>query len=303
MDNKNITIIAVCASLILLTLIFACSKGCGDKSKYSTNKGSGSNNFSDYSGGNSKGGRSSKYGSYSGSDNDSDLETYGQSGGYSSYSGGGSTYGESSSDYTEETAAQPPALLSDEDIKRLQKRRQESLDKLNKNAVEWLKNKTNDPRFSQKTIEKYKIKSHKGFVNGSYALMNKDYKTAIKLFNETVKDPEATVVTKYFALQNLMTIAYETKDLELYFIAARMNALMCAKEDLSVLGIKKNTHQLDWVEKVEKSIKAKNDPKYFEECVKMKMEFYKFGINRAEAEKEVQKDIQLYTNLYKELLE
>ena len=100
-----------------------------------------------------------------------------------------------------------------------------------------------------------------------------------------------------------MTIAYETKDLDLYFIAARMNAVMCAKEDLSVLGIKKSDHQLNWVDKVENSIKARNDPKYFEECVKMKMVFYKYGINRIEAEREVRKDIKLYTNLYKELIE
>ena len=278
MDNKQITIAAVCGMLMLLLLVFACSKGCGKKETpikkpIVTPKASnvGTVIEDDY--------HEKEYSSYSSS------------------SGGGS----SSSFYQED--AQPPALLTEEDIRNIQRRRERSREKLSKNAIEWLKNKTNDPRFCQQTLEKYKIKSHQGFVNGSYAFMKKDYKTAIKFFNETIKDPNASVITKYFALQNMMNIAYETKDLELYFIAARMNALMCAKEDLSILGIEKSTHQLDWVEKVEKSLKARNDPKYFEECVKMKLDFYKYGMKREQAEREVKKDIELYSNLYKELIE
>ena len=277
MDNKQITIAAVCGMLMLLLLVFACSKGCGKKETpikkpIVTPKTStvGTVIEDDY--------HEKEYSSYSSS------------------SGGGS-----SSFYQED--AQPPALLTEEDIRNIQRRREKSREKLSKNAIEWLKNKTNDPRFCQQTLEKYKIKSHQGFVNGSYAFMKKDYKNAIKFFNETIKDPNASVITKYFALQNMMNIAYETKDLELYFIAARMNALMCAKEDLSILGIEKSTHQLDWVEKVEKSLKARNDPKYFEECVKMKLDFYKYGMKREQAEREVKKDIELYSNLYKELIE
>ena len=278
MDNKQITIAAVCAMLILLTLVFACSKGCEKKESPSKRVTVTQENPKD---------------------NTIIEEDYEEKPSYqSSYSSGG----ENTSFYVQEDA-QPPALLTEADIKSIQKRRQKSREKLSKNAVEWLKNKTNDPRFCQQTIEKYKIKSHQGFVNGSYAFMNKDYKTAIKFFNETIKDPEASAITKYFALQNMMNIAYETKDLELYFIAARMNALICAKEDLSILGIEKSTHQLDWVEKVEKSLKARNDPKYFEECVKMKLDFYKYGMKREQAEREVKKDIELYSNLYKELIE
>jgi hypothetical protein len=264
--------------LILLTLVFACSKGCGSKESPSK--------IVTVTQGNPK-------------NNTIIEEDYEEKTSYqSSYSGGGGN----TSFYVQEDV-QPPALLSEEDIKNIKKRREQSREKLNKNAIEWLKNKTNDPRFCQQTLEKYKVKSHQGFVNGSYAFLRKDYKTAIKCFNETIKDPNATPVTKYFALQNMMNIAYETKDLELYFIAARMNALMCAKEDLSVLGIEKNTHQLEWVEKVEKTIKARNDPKYFDECVKMKLDFYKYGMTKEQAEKEVKKDIEFYTNLYKELIE
>lgn len=276
MDNKQITIAAICGMLLLLTLVFACSKGCGSKEspikKVTVTH------------------ETPKVNTIIEKDYDKTPQSQ------SSYSGGNSSF------YIQEDV-QPPALLTEEDINNIKKRRQQSREKLNKNAIEWLKNKTNDPRFCQQTLEKYKVKSHQGFVNGSYAFMKKDYKNAIKYFNETIKDPNASVITKYFALQNMMNIAYETKDLELYFIAARMNALMCAKEDLSILGIEKSTHQLDWVEKVEKSLKARNDPKYFAECVKMKLDFYKYGMEKEQAEREVKKDIELYSNLYKELIE
>ncbi len=205
--------------------------------------------------------------------------------------------------YYEASKVQPPALLTEEDIKSLKKRRDAKRELIQKNAVEWLKNKTSDPNFCQETIEKYKIRSHQGFVNGTYAFMHEDYDAALKFFNETIKDSEASAITKYFAIQNIMKIAYKKKDFELFFIAARMNATMCATGDLALLGIKKDTHQLEWVEKVERSLRARNNQKYFEECVQAKLDYYQDGINREEAEKEVKKDIALYSDLYKELIE
>ncbi len=136
MDNKQITIAAVCAMLILLTLVFACSKGCEKKES-----------------------PSQRVTVTQGDPNDNTIieEDYEEKPSYqSSYSGGG---GGDTSFYVQEDA-QPPALLTEADIKSIQKRRQKSREKLHKNAVEWLKNKTNDPRFCQQTIEKYKIKSH-----------------------------------------------------------------------------------------------------------------------------------------------
>ena len=306
MDNKQITIIAICGMLMLLTLVFACSKGCGGKSKYTTQK-SGSNNFVDFSSGKKSNGRSSKYGSYSGSGSNNELDDYGQSrSSHSSYRGGSSSYSSSSGDtsYIDNfEPASPPELLSEKEKAKMLKKREENRKKLRSNSIEWLKHKTNDPSLCIQTIEKYKIKSHQGFTNGTVALRNKDYNTAIKYFNETVKDANASPVTKYFALSNMMTIAHQTKDVKLYFIAARISAMLCATEDLSALGIKKDTHQLDWVEKVEKTIYARNDSKYFEECVKMKMDLYEGGVTREDAEADVRDDIAFYTNLYKEMLE
>lgn len=269
-----------------MTLLFACSRGCKSKDEpsYEIKRPKVQQNQENQA---DKDESDNKYTPYSG-------------GGYSGSSSGDSGYSDYS-DYSESVS--PPELLSEKEKAKMLKKREENRKKLRANAIEWLKHKTNDPSLCIQTIEKYKIKSHQGFTNGTVALRNKDYNSAIKFFNETVKDANASPVTKYFALSNMMTIAQQTKDVKLYFIAARMSAMLCATEDLSALGIKKDTHQLEWVEKVEKTIYARNDPKYFEECVKLKMDLYEGGVTREDAEEDVRDDIAFYTDLYKEMLE
>ena len=234
--------------------------------------------------------------------NKTDSEKKENNNDYPSYDGG-SGFSQSSSYTYEEEVVSPPALLTKEDKAKMKKKREESRRKLRENADIWLKSKTNDPSLSIQTLEKYKIKSHQGFTNGTVALRSKDYNTAIKYFNETVKDKDASAVTKYFALSNMMVIAQKTKDIKLYLLAARMSALLCATEDLSALGIPKSNHQLEWVEKVENTILARNDKKYFEKCVQLKMDFYGAGVTREDAEADVREDIAFYTDLYKEMLE
>ncbi len=211
-----------------------------------------------------------------------------------------SSYGSS---YYPDEGTTPPSLLSEKDKSQMQSKLEKDQKVLRENAIKWLNAKINDSKFSQQTIEKYKIKANQSFVNGSVAFKNKQYNVAIKNFNDVLKDKEASPVTKYFALSNLMNIAMETKDFELYFIAARMNAALCATEDLSVLGIEKSTHQLEWVEKVENSIRAKKDQKYFDKCVQAKLDFYRGGIDQEEAIEETKRDIVVYTEIYKELIE
>ena len=288
---------------MLLTLVFACSKGCGNKSN--TTNGSGSNNFSDYSGDNSKSGRSSKYGSYSGSgyDNDSDLENYGSSshGSYSGGSSGGYYSSESSDDSIEDN--KPLTILTDEESAQMiaeYKKQEEILEREAAKLLEEQLKKADSP----KAIEQYKLKSNKNYVAGKNARRRKDYEQAIKLFNEVCKDPNSSPVTKYFAISNLMGIAQEMKDLELYFIAARMNAALCAKEDLKVLGIEKTNDLFEWANKVEMSLKARDDKTAFDECVRVKIENYKLKkLSQKEAEELVRKDIKLYSNIYKEFFE
>ena len=141
------------------------------------------------------------------------------------------------------------------------------------------------------------------------AFEEKDYDTAIVSFNEVLKDKSSTAVTKYFACSELMDLAMEKKDMDLYFIAARMRANLISKEDLDVIGVEKDEDAMEWVDNLENILKAKKDKKYYDICVQLKIrEAEESGFEITEEVKneiieDVEKDISYYSGLYKELIE
>lgn len=282
LDNKA-TIIAVCAALLLLTLVFACSKGCstkpstGTKSAFKTTPKTQTAVTKD----------KHKY---------DDFRPMSSSAG-SGHSG--SYYEETSED--DKT---PPALISEEEKKRMKKFDAEEEEAMKKSAAEWLQNKLADSSLSAKTREQWLLKANQSYNDGKNARKRKDYKSAIKHFNDILKDEKATPVTKYFALYNLMGCAQEMKDLELFFIAARMRAKLVATEDLTVVGVEqKNTDQLVWCDKVEAALKAKDNPAKFDEAVMLKMNEHNGELERETAEASVKRDIEFYTKLFKDFYE
>lgn len=201
--------------------------------------------------------------------------------------------------------------MTEKKLALLKKRYEEEERRLKEASFRLAENKLKDPTLDPQALEQYKIKANKDFTRGMLARKKKDYKLAIRSFNDVLKDKATSPITRYFALQNLMDIAKENHDMELYFIAARMNANLQATEDLSLIGIEKNEDALEWVTRVELTLKAINDQKSFEECVKLKLykENETSGGNvvidessRKEAEEAVRRDIAYYSETYKELL-
>ncbi|MBP5470465.1 MAG: hypothetical protein J6Z11_14615 [Candidatus Riflebacteria bacterium] len=271
-DNK--TIIAVCALCLMMTLLFACSRGCSKKEP--------------------------KKVVVTPPKNKEVVEFIEEEKEYKEpVTSSRSSRGNSGS------SGNPPALLSEEEKAKMAKRDEENLEKLNRLKKEWMEEKLKDPNLSPVAREQYLLRSNPNFVVGMKALENNDFKTAIKNFNEIAQDEKTTPISKYFACKSLMEVAVKMKDFELYFIAARMKAKLEATEDLSMLGVEKNTYSLDWCDKVENTLKARDDPKYFEICVKLKLKKYDEVTAKMEekARKDVEKDIKFYTRQFKELIE
>ncbi len=274
MDNKQITIIAVCGMLMLLTLVFACSKGCSKKTerKIITKPNT-------YVPPTVKKEEEEEY----------HQPSYSYSSGFSSSSG------------------DAPAVLTDEDKAELVKKYDENKKILDKLKKEWMEEKLKDPNVSPVAKEQYKLRSNPNFIMGMQAMENNDFKTAITNFSQILKDKETSPISKYFACDTLMDIAMRIKDPELYFIAARAKGKLEATEDLTMLGVeKKNMSTLDWCDKVEKLLKARNDPKYFDMCVKERLANQKEPIPKevlARAKKQVEKEIKGYSRRFKELIE
>lgn len=297
MENKN-TIIAICVGCCLfITLIIACTRGCNSKDKpkieppktvipqTTEKKVKKDNNYTNNS--------------------------------YTPYSGG-----ENYTNYGEESG-EPPSLLSEEDKKELIKSYDEDDKLISKLKKEWMENKLKDPNLSEAAKEQFKLRSNPSFLKGMRAYENMEYDQAIIYFNEILKDPNASPVSKYFACMKLMDIGMKKKDIDLYFIAARMRETLKENEDLSAIGMEKSDSLKDWFTKVEYTLKAKNDPTYFEKCVEMKLaktpgkntdasdelllesiksKDFSEEKSRQWAREQVKKEIQFYSEKYKELI-
>lgn len=272
-ENKNTIIIAVCALCLFMTLIIACSRGCSSKPEKRVVK------------------PIPKKVTTTQIEEPEYKEQYSPSKSSYSYS---------------PSRGNPPALLSEEDREIIAKKYEENQKLLNKLKKDWFEEKLKDPNLDPVAREQYKLRSNPNFVIGMKAYDNKDYKTAIKSFSQITQDKNASPVSKYFACKSLMEVAVKIKDIELYFIAARLQANLILNEDLSMLGIEKNKKNLEWCDIIENSIRAKNDPKYFDKCVKYKLERYDGEITPEIEEyvkKQVEKDIEHYSEQFKELIE
>ncbi len=274
MDNKQITIAAVCGMLILLTLVIASSRGCSSEKETRTVI--------------SKPKTTVTKPSIIEKEEDDDSPSYS----YSSFSGS--------------RGGNAPAVLTEEDKAEIAKSYEENQELMNKLKKKWMEDKLKDPNVSPVAKEQYKLRSNPNFIIGMQAIDNSDYKTAIQNFNEILRDKETSPVSKHFACSIIMDIAMQLKDPELYFIAARTKGRLEATEDLSILKIEKGTFTLDWCDRVENTLKARNDPKYFEICVNQKLKGRKEPISiefREKAKKDVERDIRNYSEKFKELIE
>ncbi len=281
MDNKA-TIIAVCAALLLLTLVFACSKGCSTQPSTSGKKAFPT---------------SSKTQTTTTKD-EHQYDDFRPSGSSAGSGHSGSYYEESSED-----DKIPPSLISREQMKEMIKAREIEDEKLRESAANWIAERLKDPTLSAKTREQFLLRANQNFNNAMHAAKRKDYTTAIKEFNAILKDEKASAVTKYFALYNLAIVAQNMKDLDLFFVATRMKAKLVANEDLTILNIHKNYDQLIWCNKVEYALKAQESPQYMDEAIKAKIDEHGGEITREAAQKFVEKDIVYYRKLFKDFYE
>ncbi len=278
MESKNTTIIVVCAGCLLITLLFACSKGC-DKTEENKVVVVPEQKFKRI-------------------DEKKEKETK-----TSSKFSGSSSYGRS---YDSGESAGQPALYTEEELQRRSKRIKERKEKIAQLKKEHIEDILNDPNLSLEAREQLKIRNHPSFFKGMKAFKNQNYKEAMIGFSEVLKDKEATPLAKYYASWNLMEIARETSNFELFFLAARTRASLIAKEDLSIIDIEKTNDVMEELDVVENSLKAIKDPKYFDICVKNKLKGYdKINIRKEDEElarKRVKEDIEYYSSVYKELI-
>jgi len=192
--------------------------------------------------------------------------------------------------------------FSESEQKLMQERVKETNKLIETAAQDWLFSMANDETLSAKTREKYKIKMNKNYVEGSNAQSLKDYPRAIKSYFQVLKSEESTDVTKYFALNNIKTIAIKMNNMELFIEVSKAYAKLIATADLSTIGVKKTDDQIEWIETFEKIYRAKKDPAALESLVQEKQKDNP-EIPRDEIIQDIMVEAAEYEAIFKELMQ
>ena len=189
--------------------------------------------------------------------------------------------------------------FTEEEEERLKKNRIESRKRLVENSQKWLEEMVNNESLDEKTREKYRLKLNKNFVEGKIASKNKDYKTALKKFYKALKDPSATVTSKYYIYMNLKILARKMNDIELFIIISKEEGRMLADNEIPVLDLKKSGDALEWITEFETYTKAKKNASIFNKLVTEEIKRTNGAIGRDQAEAKIFEKIKEYEYAFK----
>ncbi|MFZ5951837.1 MAG: hypothetical protein ACOYXC_14090 [Candidatus Rifleibacteriota bacterium] len=229
MDNKQLAIILGASALLLLILGFLLSPGKKDGDRDFANKGEADGalrpSHKDERNGKSGSGKSGEtsgknYSSASGSSSRSS---------FSSSTGSNADYGDSSS----------RKAYSEEEIRQWREKRAALLKKVHDRKLKWVAGKADDPNLSAKSRYRYRMMLIEGYRDGNKAFNNKDYAEAMRQYMAALKDPDASIETRFTCLTQMRMTAKMLKDYDLYLELMKQQAQIIESEDLSVFGIPK----------------------------------------------------------------
>lgn len=162
-----------------------------------------------------------------------------------------------------------PNMISEleEMFEEINKYRIEAQEKSIKWALEFIKN----PNITQRTQEVYRLRLIKSLHLAHKALEENNFEEAIKLYEEALKDPLATPVTKYITYDYLIYAAKKTKDIQRYAKYLLEQASLAEEENLEVLGIQKEKGIKKWAEKKVKLLLASKDKKIYNELLNARL--------------------------------
>ena len=177
-------------------------------------------------------------------------------------------------------------------------------EKAKKQQQEWVKNHIKELLKNPDTPPKIRLKaqlvSNKNYVMAFKAHKNHEYKEAIEYYLNILNDKNASPEIKYIASEYLLDCAQATSDLELFLKVARLEGNLIAKNDLSILNVKKGNSYLKWVDEFESYMKARKDASYKSKLVS---ELAKRTFRtQQDAERVLNDRISMYERIYKDLL-
>lgn len=183
--------------------------------------------------------------------------------------------------------------FSEEEMQEFRNNRDELRRNIYEKKLDWLKDKSKDPKLSAKSQVRYRLKLIEGFRDGNTALNNGDYAEAIKQYMAGAKDPEGCPVTRYVCFDQMRYAARMMKDHDLYLEILKEQAKLIASDDLAVLGIEKSDSGYVLYNRRKLFVQALKSPDGMRQAVDEYMASYKLKEeSREDAEKEFVEDFE-----------
>ncbi|MBF0410611.1 MAG: hypothetical protein HQM10_24925 [Candidatus Riflebacteria bacterium] len=156
----------------------------------------------------------------------------------------------------------PVNELSPADIEAL-KVAQEKIDNFEKENVEARKNfilsQINNPNLATETRELYRLRLCQSFRDGKSFAEKNDFSMAETSFLQMLSDSSSTPIMKGIALKYLANCARELSNPEKYFDYLQQLGELQSKEDLTAIGLEKNTNFFKWIKDQRRYYQAMND--------------------------------------------
>lgn len=183
--------------------------------------------------------------------------------------------------------------FTEEEMQEFRNNRDELRRNIYEKKLDWLKDKSKDPKLSAKSQVRYRLKLVEGFRDGNTALNNGDYAEAIKQYMAGAKDPDGCAVTRYVCFDQMRYAARMMKDHDLYLEILKEQAKLIAGDDLAVLGIEKSEAGYVLYNRRKLFVQALKGPDGMRQAVDDYMASYKLKEeSREDAEKEFVEDFE-----------
>jgi hypothetical protein len=163
------------------------------------------------------------------------------------------------------------APFTEDDLKEMALNRQSAEKKLRIAQEKYLLDIINNESFNQRTREKYRLRSLDSYVDGMKAFDKGNYEESIKLLAKTLKDPNATDVSRYLVLIYLRSAAHRIRNFDLFLEFSRAQSRLVQSKDLSMLGIEKTDSALAFCDDMEELYKAAIDNKGYNKALEKRI--------------------------------
>lgn len=197
----------------------------------------------------------------------------------------------SSSSSSSSSESSSKKAYSEKEMRELRRKREERLQEVYAKKVKWLKEQVDNEKLSPKSRYRYRLQLLEGYRAGNDAFNKKDYAEALKQYMAAMKDPDASIETKFTCMTQMRMTAKMLQDYDLYLELLKQQAQLIENEDLSMFGIPKGKKGWPLYESRRRYIMAIKEPGGMEKAIEELTKNNPTGENADEIRQQFEADL------------